>query len=675
VSSDISEAKRRLPLPELMRRRGLGEQAKKSACCPFHDDKRNSFSVWQPRDGLWWWKCFTGCGDGDEITFLEKLDGVSTKDAIRRFLQIAGINGTTAAQETVAKACGNFDWQRCVDAFTDKHLERLGEWRGYRSAFCSWLRNAGLVGLWQKCIAFPVHDCAGQVVAVHYWQKDAENWYYYPNGAKVRPLVIGELVVGDPVHIFESQWDAFALMDVSGERSDIIVTRGASNGAMVSGLIPEGSTAYAWTQNDAAGEKWQKDICAKTKAAVKRAKIPAPHKDLDDWTRAGGNAEELLKAIESAAPITPLQTTKLDLSLVLDSICQFLDRYIKFSSPAQPTAIALWVAHTWALDAFDYTPYLHILSPEKRCGKTRLLDCIELIASKPWRTISPTEAVLFRKIEAHKPTLLLDEVDAVFCGGKDERKEPLRALLNAGFERKAKIPRCVGQSFQVQDFAVFCAKALAGIATLPDTVSDRCIPIRLIRRSREESVERFRKREAETAVTPIYAGFAEWARRQDTIEKLRAARPDVPAELSDRNADICEPLLAIADLAGGDWSKRGRNALVSLCAGEIDEDESIGVRLLSAIREVFDATGADRLATKELLEQLVNQDTDAPWAGWWEHDLKNDNIKGPGAKLAKYLKPFRIKSRGVRLADGTTRGYTRADFEDEWKRYCPAKTA
>jgi hypothetical protein len=134
--------------------------------------------------------------------------------------------------------------------------------------------------------------------------------------------------------------------------------------------------------------------------------------------------------------------------------------------------IALWITHTWILDAFDYTPYLDIRSPEKRCGKTKLLDCLELLVGKPWRAVSPSEAVLYRKIESDQPTLLLDEVDTVFSGTKNEHKEPLRALLNAGFERKAKVPRCVGQgsNYRVQEFTVFCAKAFAGIGQLPDTV-------------------------------------------------------------------------------------------------------------------------------------------------------------------------------------------------------------
>ena len=207
------------------------------------------------------------------------------------------------------------------------------------------------------------------------------------------------------------------------------------------------------------------------------------------------NAPKLASEWADTMPVTTLQTTSVELSSVLNSICPFLRRYVVFSSAAQPTATALWVAHTWALDGFDYTPYLRVDSPEKQCGKSRLLDCLERITPKAWGTISPSEAVLFREIDRDCPTLLLDETDTLFCNGKDDRAESLRAMLNAGFERKARVPRCVGQgsSFGVQHFAVFCAKAFAGIGSLPDTIRDRCISIRLVRKSRDESVERFSK--------------------------------------------------------------------------------------------------------------------------------------------------------------------------------------
>src|SRR5262249_40597969 len=133
-------------------------------------------------------------------------------------------------------------------------------------------------------------------------------------------------------------------------------------------------------------------------------------------------------------------------SELLDAIVSILRRYIVFQNESQPFVVALWIVHSWVPDAFDYTPYLWVYSPEKQCGKTRLLDCLELLVPKPWRAILPSEAVLFRTIENDPPTLLLDELDAVFTNSKDDRKEALRALLNAGFERKATIPRCVGQN-------------------------------------------------------------------------------------------------------------------------------------------------------------------------------------------------------------------------------------
>ena len=138
----------------------------------------------------------------------------------------------------------------------------------------------------------------GRVIGVHY--KVDGGWRYTPVGVKTTPFVIGELVAGEPVHCFESQWCGFGFMDVSGERSGIVITRGASNGGLVAGLIPENSTVYVWTQNDAAGEKWQNAICANTKATVKQAKIPASHKDLNDWIRAGATADDLLAATISA---------------------------------------------------------------------------------------------------------------------------------------------------------------------------------------------------------------------------------------------------------------------------------------------------------------------------------------------------------------------------------------
>jgi hypothetical protein len=120
---------------------------------------------------------------------------------------------------------------------------------------------------------------------------------------KTAPFIIGELAAGDNIHIFESEWDGCAFLDMSGERSGVMITRGASNGVLVCGLIPEGATVYLWVQNDEPGEQWAKDVCAHVRCEVKRAKIPAPHKDLNDWTKAGASSGDLLQAMIDATPV------------------------------------------------------------------------------------------------------------------------------------------------------------------------------------------------------------------------------------------------------------------------------------------------------------------------------------------------------------------------------------
>jgi putative DNA primase/helicase len=271
------------------------------AKCPAHDDRNPSLSIDEGSDGRALLKCHAGC-DVDSIC--AALD-IRTADLFpANYPQPSG-NGATLNVTLL------FNWRACIEAFTEKHLERLAEWRGYSVGFCSWLKENGLVGLYEGHITFPVHDRAGNVVGAHYRLQDG-SWRYYPKGAKVRPLVIGELIAGEPVHIFESQWDCFAFLDVSGERSGVIVTRGASNGALVSGLIPKRATVCLWTQNDAPGARWEKDICANTKAVVKRAKIPAEFKDVNQWLQSGATERDLIAAMVNAEVVREAEQSWMD---------------------------------------------------------------------------------------------------------------------------------------------------------------------------------------------------------------------------------------------------------------------------------------------------------------------------------------------------------------------------
>jgi hypothetical protein len=179
---------------------------------------------------------------------------------------------------------------------------------------------------------------------------------------------------------------------------------------------------------------------------------------------------------------------------LLVKLIKFIRRFVALSE-AKALVIALWIVHTHTLDAAETTPYLNISSAEKRSGKTRLLEVLSLLVARAWFTGRVTSAVLVRKVAAETPALLLDESDAAFKGNR-EYAETLRGVLNAGFRRGGVASLCVGQGANLayKDFPVFCAKAIAGIGTLPDTVADRSIPIELRRRRQSERVERFRLR-------------------------------------------------------------------------------------------------------------------------------------------------------------------------------------
>lgn len=349
----------------------------------------------------------------------------------------------------------------------------------------------------------------------------------------------------------------------------------------------------------------------------------------------------------------------------LDAAEQFVRRYVVFPSPHEPVAVALWIAHTHAADAAEVSPYLHLTSPEKGSGKTRLLEVLELLVYRPWPAVSPSEAVIYRKVEADRPTLLLDEVDAIFGPRPSERTEGIRALLNAGNRRGATVPRMVGDGLKMRpkDFSTFCPKALAGIGPLPDTVADRSITIHLQRRAPSEAVDRFRRRLAAPAAGELREALVEAL--GTVTDALDQAWPDLPEALGDRAADSWEPLLAIADSAGGQWPTRARAAAVALSgsrAGNLDE-VSLALRLLADLRTLFERKDTDRLLTAELIANLVADD-EGPWG-------EVGRGGGPVTPhfLARRLQPYGVRPTLMRVGETVGRGYRQADLLPAWARY------
>jgi hypothetical protein len=353
---------------------------------------------------------------------------------------------------------------------------------------------------------------------------------------------------------------------------------------------------------------------------------------------------------------------------LVSDLTEFI-RYYVVMSDAQTLTVALWAIHTHCFDAFQQTPYLAVTSPEKQCGKSRLLEVVELLVHEPWPALVPSEAVLYRKIHLSRPTLLLDEVDTIFNPKNGDRYEGHRAVLNAGHRAGQRVPRCVGQTGKMEEFRVYSPKMLAGIGTLPDTIADRSVPIRLARKKPEDEVHRFFVREARPVAEAMVEKMVAWTEKNR--DKLADARPAMPGELSDRMQEGCEPLIAIADALG--YGPPARAALVELLTAErLDSQETMKIRLLRDIRAIFEA--ADKKAGKRvrgipsvrLLERLHGIE-DAPWGNYYGRVLE-------ARDLSKLLGHYGIKPRLLHLGkkgnkEIKAKGYKRDDLADAWDRY------
>jgi hypothetical protein len=352
----------------------------------------------------------------------------------------------------------------------------------------------------------------------------------------------------------------------------------------------------------------------------------------------------------------------IDGATVLDDTHRFIKRFCAFPDEHCLVAVTLWAAHTHVIEQFHTTPRLALLSPEPGSGKTRVLEVLDTLVADGMMSLSVSPAAIFRTLQDHQVALLLDEVDAIWSSrGKDDNHEDLRALLNAGYKRSATIPRCVGPRHEVVQFPVFCAVALAGLGRLPDTIMTRSVIIKMRRRARHERVEQWRTRIHEPQGCAIRDRLALWSAEI----QIGGTWPVMPDGVEDRPAEIWEPLLILADAAGGHWPETARKACVHLCRVAEDRRVSLGVRLLSDLRILFGDT--DAIYTDTLLRRLTEGDgldEDAPWS-----DIRGKPITT--RMLAGLLKDYDIKPRKVReFGTGPSKqGYRREDLWDAWERY------
>lgn len=288
-----------------------------------------------------------------------------------------------------------------------------------------------------------------------------------------------------------------------------------------------------------------------------------------------------------------------DGSLLLEDLVSYFNRFVAFSDPAQADVMALWALHTHAIAAFDVTPYLFVTAAGPSSGKSRLMQTMELVVRRPLMAASITPAALYAAIDdMGEPTVMIDEIDTVFGPGTGSQ-EALRRVLNSGYQRRGGFVLRKGRGKNgpaVEKFPVFGPKAIAGIDNgfLPPTLYARSLVIRLW--PALIPVDDFR--DAFPVARSLRAQGEAWG--ENYLQHLREARPNRVRGLENRDFEIAEPLLAVADLAGGDWFERSRDAIMRLVHERPQDPQR---ELLS---DLYDAFGPEDefLASAELTARI-----------------------------------------------------------------------
>ncbi|MFF5283046.1 DUF3631 domain-containing protein [Streptomyces sp. NPDC013171] len=352
-------------------------------------------------------------------------------------------------------------------------------------------------------------------------------------------------------------------------------------------------------------------------------------------------------------------------SALLDELRRQIAKFVILPSPEALDAVTLWVAATHLQTAWQHAPRLAVIGPAKRCGKSRLLDVVTETVHDPLITVNASAAAVFRSITENPPTLLVDEADTLFGSAKvAEKNEEMRGLLNAGHQRNRPTLRVSGPNHEVSKFPTFAMAALAGIGDLPDTIMDRSVVIRMRRRRPGEKVAEFRTVRDTPALHAVRDRLMEW------LAPLHATAMDLTPVMpvEDRAADTWEPLVAVADLAGGSWPEAARAACLAMTRHEAEQDQdnsALNIRLLADIRRAFAAEGNPPVIRTGRLLGILNEDAESPWP-----DYSDKGLTPRGLQLL--LKDYGIGSANRRFPDGCqAKGFTRLQFTDAWARYCP----
>ncbi len=286
----------------------------------------------------------------------------------------------------------------------------------------------------------------------------------------------------------------------------------------------------------------------------------------------------------------------------LDTVRAAIEPYL-VATPEQLDLVTLWAAHTHVYDAFHASPRLSIRSMAPRCGKSTLLAIVKCLSARGEHIGHTTGPSLYTLIDQEHPTVIMDEADQVWGkSGFSKAMKVVQAVMNDGYTRDgtARVTRG-GESVKLSTFG---PAAFGGIGRLPEAMSSRSLPVML---TSGTPAEVFDSALEGAELTMLSQDLNLWLRQEDVMRQLKAAspRPEVAGIGDPRTRQIMAPLIAIADIAGGDWPERAVKAARFAFLGLTDTP--LLSRPQMALRDAMDYWPADTavLSGTEIMSALV----------------------------------------------------------------------
>lgn len=414
---------------------------------------------------------------------------------------------------------------------------------------------------------------------------------------------------------------------------------------------PANEFPEAWDIADEFPNNWNSE---RLKSCVYPIEIKENKKFNANSFNKGSNSE----VSSTQSDIKPFDGDVNGLELV-NQLIEIVHRYVIVNNN-EALAIVYWILQTYNIETFTYAPRLLLISPEKRCGKTTLLELLRLLCYKPWSVGNCTPAVLYKIISKEQPTILIDEADSFFTGNSD-----LRNIINVGYQHSCGIARSCGKNFEdIKNYNVFSMMAIAAINSLSDTIMDRGIKINMRRKLPSETIQPLRER-------IVGAEF-------DVIKsKCRKLMLDIGKQagdniipyidgLNDRACDVWEGMISIASIIGD--KERLIKAAQNISVTNQEDTDNIKNTLLKDILKVFQDNSFQDISSADLVNAL-NDMEDSPWSEI------NKGRPLTAHKLSFYLKEYKISTFQKYVYGKNRNHYHFNSFVDIFNRYIPAELA